>query len=59
MEVTCGVVTTGKVWQFLCLHGPTVTLHRERQYIIAVGAILAVLRSILASGKAGETGVSR
>jgi hypothetical protein len=45
-----GVVTTGEAWQFLRLAGSTVTLHRERLFIAALGCILAALQLILTTG---------
>src|SRR4051794_4980492 len=42
-----GVVTTGEDWQFLRLDRGSVTLHRERLYIVGVGGVLAALQSIL------------
>lgn len=48
-----GAVTTGEAWQFLRLDGGTVTLHRDRLFVVAVGAVLAALQAILAGGRTG------
>jgi hypothetical protein len=42
-----GCVTTGEVWQFMCLEGAAVVIDRDRLFIDNVGGILAVLRAIV------------
>jgi hypothetical protein len=43
-----GCVTSGEVWQFLCLEGAAVVIDRSRLFLDNVGGILAVLQAILA-----------
>lgn len=45
-----GCVTTGEVWQFLCLDELTVVVDRNRAFIDNVGSILAILRAVVRSG---------
>jgi hypothetical protein len=42
-----GCVTTGEAWQFLRLESAAVSIDRARYYIDNVGAILAVLKTII------------
>ncbi len=46
-----GCVTTGEVWQFLCLDGTAIIIDRDRLFIDNVGGILAVLRAIVTGAK--------
>ena len=42
-----GCVTTGEIWQFLCLEGTSLTIDRDRFYIERLERLLAAFRACL------------
>jgi hypothetical protein len=51
-----GCVTSGEVWQFLCLQETAAVIDRDRVFIDNVGGILAVLRAIVTGVKPAQAG---
>jgi hypothetical protein len=51
-----GCVTSGEVWQFLCLQEASVLIDRDRLFLDNVGGILAALRAIVTGVKPAVAG---
>lgn len=47
IETVYGCVTTGEAWQFLRLHGNTLSIDSQRYYITELGVILNIFVSII------------
>ncbi len=47
IDTVYGCVTTGEAWQFLRLHGDTLTIDERRYFLNELGLILGVFQSIL------------